>query len=261
MSKKVKIKENNQITGAANAKRPSRLASIPWATLSLVLLFFGAGILLIIFPEKSLTWAVRIIAGAVLLLALLQLILSLGKKTRGFILVIEIISSLAALAGGGLLLYAPDRSFEYLVMCTGVILMIDGSFKLQTAVHSRFFRSVLWWIVFVIAVLVIAGGFLLIRIPVTPENLHKTAIFMGAFFMVEGVQNLLAYFFRIGVSKKMRLTEAEGMKDVPLPTAEQTAITEEASVALPSATDTSVPLVKGAESSAQLIPLPTDTDQ
>ena len=101
MSKKTKIKKNGQANGAAKAKRPSRLASIPWATLSLVLLFFGAGILLVIFPEKSLTWAVRIIAGGVLLLALLQLILSLGKKARGFILVIEIISSLAALAGGG----------------------------------------------------------------------------------------------------------------------------------------------------------------
>ena len=172
-----------------------KFASIPWGRLSFVFLLIASGVLLLVFPEHSLTWSVRIIAGVILVLAFSQLIITLCKKARGLILFLELAVTAIAGTAAGFMLYTPERAFEYLVICTGVGLMIDGAFKLQPLIHSRLVRSPLWWIVLVLSFGAIAGGFSLIRFPME-DNVRLITILIGCFLLLDGVQNLIAVFFR-----------------------------------------------------------------
>ena len=196
-----------------------KIASIPWGRLSFVFLLIASGVLLLVFPEHSLTWSVRIIAGVILVLAFSQLIITLCKKARGLILFLELAVTAIAGTAAGFMLYTPEHAFEYLVICTGVGLMIDGAFKLQPLIHSRLVRSPLWWIVLVLSFGAIAGGFSLIRFPITEDNVRLITILIGCFLLLDGVQNLIAVFFRpilfcpTAPSDKLLLTEVRAEEE------------------------------------------------
>jgi hypothetical protein len=109
---------------------------------------------------------------------------------------LELAVTAVAATAAGFMLYTPAHAFEYLVICTGVGLMLDAAFKLQPLIHSRLVRSPLWWIVLVLSLVSIVGGFLLIRFPITAENARRITVLIGCFLMLDGVQNLISAFFR-----------------------------------------------------------------
>lgn len=181
--------------------------SVPWGYLAFALLIMGAGALLLIFPDESLTWAVRVIGIATMLLGILEIVRILAKKERDIMFFLKMLTAVLGLVGGGFFLFAPDKALEYLAMCAGVYLMIDGSFKLQTSILSRRFRMATWWFVLAMAVAAIAGGFFLIRGLGWDAKGH--AVFIGIFFLVDGLQNLVSMFYLPSIEKRRTIEIAK----------------------------------------------------
>ena len=177
-----------------------RKTSIPWGYLAFALLIAGAGTLLLVFPDESLVWAVRVIGISTMLLGILEAVRVLSKKERGMMFFLKMLTAVLGLAAGGFFLFAPERALEYLAMCAGIYLMIDGSFKLQTSISSRRFRMATWWFILATAVATIAGGFFLIRGLGWDPKGH--AIFIGIFFIVDGIQNLVSMFYLPSIEKR-----------------------------------------------------------
>lgn len=174
---------------------------IPWGYLAFAFLIIGAGVLLLVFPDESLVWAVRVIGIATMLLGILEIVRILSKKERDMMFFLKMLTAVLGLVGGGFFLFAPDKALEYLAMCAGIYLMIDGSFKLQTSILSRRFRLATWWFVLAMAVAAIAGGFFLIR-GLVGWDAKGRAIFIGIFFLVDGLQNLVSTFYLPSIEKR-----------------------------------------------------------
>lgn len=177
-----------------------RKNGVPWGYLAFSFLIAGAGLLLLIFPDESLLWAVRVIGISTMLLGILEAVRVLSKKERGAMFFVKMLTAFLGLVGGGFFLFAPERALEYLAMCAGVYLMIDGSFKLQTSISSRRFRVGTWWFILATAIATVAGGFWLIKYPFADPK--GCAILIGIFFIVDSIQNLVSMFYLPSIEKR-----------------------------------------------------------
>ena len=74
-----------------------------------------------------------------------------------------------------------------------LLLIVDGSFKLQTSILSKRHNVVFWWIMLVLSLLIIVPAFLVTKFAsATPESL---AIWVGIIMLVDGISNILSTVF------------------------------------------------------------------
>ncbi len=169
-----------------------RIAALPWGYLIFAGLLSLAGVLLCAFPEESLANAIRVIGILTLLFFIVRLVLILGERERSVRFAFRVIGTLFALFCGGYMLIASEATLLYLFTILGLYLIMAGSFQLQTAITLRRYRIAAVWVMLSLAILSVAGGFLLLRFQ--PESLRASAILLGASLLVNAAANLLSLF-------------------------------------------------------------------
>ena len=171
-----------------------KLKTVNWGYLWLAVLIGGAGILILAYPNKTLE-AVAITVGVVtLLLGAVQAIRVLSDKKRGF-------------------------KFAASLVC--LFLIIDASFKLQTVVRARQFKSKACWALMVLSIVTITLSFITIRLE-GGEDVKKILILFGLSLVADALGNLFSFFF-VGVverAEKNRIL-AENAPEPPAANAEQ----------------------------------------
>ena len=80
-----------------------------------------------------------------------------------------------------------------LLAALGLLLVVDASFKLQSTALAKRYRSSLWWVLFVLSLLLIAGGFSLIRFRMADRG--WLAYLLGVLLVLDGAANLLTPFY------------------------------------------------------------------
>ena len=86
-----------------------------------------------------------------------------------------------------------DASFDVLLGVLCLLMIIDGSFKLQTSIKSKLLSVDGWWIITVISAAVIISAFLLARI--APGNTRGAAIWLGITALADAAGNFLSTFW------------------------------------------------------------------
>lgn len=171
-----------------------KIKTINWGYLWLAVLIGGAGILILAYPNKTLD-AVAITVGVVtLLLGAVQAIRVLSDKKRGFKFAVGIVAASVTVIAGILCLILRDKVKEFIPSLVCLFLVIDASFKLQTVVRARQFKSKACWALMVLSIVTITLSFITIRLE-GGEDVKRILILFGLSLVADALGNLFSFFF------------------------------------------------------------------
>lgn len=186
-----------------------KLKQVKWGYLFFAVLLITVGVLFIA-KNEALT-AVAIAFGVLLaVFAAVYFVLTLAKRERGIVFAFRIIFSIIALGCGIATAIAHAYTTEILLMLFGFLLIIDGSFKLQTTVLAKRYHSAWCWIMMFIACTVIVGGAILSKVPF--EQLSTQAIILGILLVVDGLGNGFSLFVLPYIEKREREVTVEELE-------------------------------------------------
>ena len=198
-----------------------KIKEINWGYLWLALLIGGAGILILAYPNKTLDVVAITIGVVTLLLGAVQAIRVLSDKKRGFRFAIGIIAASITVIAGILCLILREKIKEFLPSLVCLFLIIDSSFKLQTVVRARQFKSKACWALLVLSIVTIALSF--IAIEMEGGDAEKILVLFGLSLVADALGNLFSFFFVGSVEKAEReKILAENAPEPPAPNPEQT---------------------------------------
>ena len=200
-----------------------KIKEINWGYLWLALLIGGAGILILAYPNKTLDVVAITIGVVTLLLGAVQAIRVLSDKKRGFRFAIGIIAASITVIAGVLCLILREKIKEFLPSLVCLFLIIDSSFKLQTVVRARQFKSKACWALLVLSIVTIALSF--IAIEMEGGDAEKILVLFGLSLVADALGNLFSFFFVGSVEKAER--EKILAENAPEPPAENPAQTHE----------------------------------
>lgn len=101
---------------------------------------------------------------------------------------------------GVLLVAHPAQVFAFFPVVIGLFVMIDGVFKLQTAVDARRFGLRNWWLILLGAAVSIVLSALLIFDPFGGGELLMTMI--GVSLLIDGLENLFNVLYTVKIIKR-----------------------------------------------------------
>lgn len=184
-----------------------------WGYLLFAILFFGAGLCFLCFPETALK-SVRIGIGiAAIVFAGIYIALTIANAERGFRFWAKMVLGGLAIVCGGFMIFSSQNAFEYLTFVAGLYLIIDGSFKLQTAILSKRYRSALWWIMLILAAASISLGTVLLRVQFDfSEELAKVSKILGVGLFLDGLQNLLSIGYLYYIEHRTKQTIMDDLR-------------------------------------------------
>ena len=198
-----------------------KIKEINWGYLWLALLIGGAGILILAYPNKTLDVVAITIGVVTLMLGAVQAIRVLSDKKRGFRFAIGIIAAAITVIAGILCLILREKIKEFLPSLVCLFLIIDSSFKLQTVVRARQFKSKACWALLVLSIVTIALSF--IAIEMEGGDAEKILVLFGLSLVADALGNLFSFFFVGSVEKAEReKILAENAPEPPAPNPEPT---------------------------------------
>ena len=175
-----------------------------YGVLLFALLFMTAGVCLISFPEDALPTAVLTISIITIVSGVIMaLIALLDKKRQAKFFFLLLGGACALFAGIFLLIKRNDDAVALLALFIGVVMMIDGSFKLHEAVKTKQFKNAVWWILLVLSMLTIVGGLYLIKW-IDGVAVKTCSILMGVFMIIDAIQNVFITFYTPYYERKQK---------------------------------------------------------
>ena len=126
---------------------------------------------------------------------------TLMDKKRGVKFAIKLTIAIAALICGVVTMLVKQNAIEVIANILCLLIIVDGSFKLQLSILSRRPTYYGWWIVTTLSVAIIISAFLICKF--TPSNPATLATLSGIVIASDGLLNILSAFFspatRIGL--------------------------------------------------------------
>lgn len=198
-----------------------KIKTINWGYLWLAVLIGGAGILILAYPNKTLDVVAITVGVVTLLLGAVQAIRVLSDKKRGFKFAVGIVAASVTVIAGILCLILRDKVKEFIPSLVCLFLVIDASFKLQTVVRARQFKSKACWALMVLSIVTITLSFITIRLE-GGEDVKKILILFGLSLVADALGNLFSFFF-VGVVERAErdMILAENAPEPPAGNAEQ----------------------------------------
>ena len=161
------------------------------------------GVVFIIFKESLKVLAISV--GILLsVFAIVYGILTVASKNRGFGFAVKIAISIIALTAGVVTAILNEKTVEILAALFSLLLIVDGSFKLNTSAMSTRYSVKCWWLLLIPSVLLIAGGFYLIKY--TPTAIATLTLILGILIVTDAVINYASAVFVTKFEANMKAT-------------------------------------------------------
>lgn len=164
-------------------KRPSGLGYI-----FLTLVTLAIGVCFFAFGNRALETLALVIGIVVLLSGVIFAVFTLSNKRRGLGFGVRIAVSAAMIASGICTVILRDPAIEVLTNVFALLTVVDGSFKLNTAVLCRMRRSRSYACFTALSVLTIACGFLAI-------TYVSHSYMLGAGMLMDALANFVSAFY------------------------------------------------------------------
>ncbi len=159
---------------------------IKWGYILIGLLLCTIGACFIAF-NKSLSLLAITVGVALSAFGIVYGIITIAHKSRGFTFAVRIVFSIICLTSGIITAVFNKSSIDILISVFCLLLIIDGSFKLNTASMSKRFFVGGWWVMMVLALLVIASSFFLLKF--TPESIKISSTVLGITIISDALAN------------------------------------------------------------------------
>ena len=119
--------------------------------------------------------------------------ITLSKTDRSVSFALKIALSIMCIVCGTVTAILQDGAVMIMANIFCLLLIVDGAFKLQTAILSKRYRVASWWIMLLTAVAIILSAFLLAKL--SPENTATFTVLSGIIIVIDGVANLFSAFY------------------------------------------------------------------
>ena len=182
--------------------------------LLLAILLCASGLLIIIYPNESMTTVSYIIGAITLIGGIVQVIKILANRRRGASFTFSIITACVTIICAVAALIFPDVVMTVYPMMIGLFVIIDGAFKLQTVINSKRYNMKMWWFLLIISCVTIFGGFLCVRVRLTEDNFRLFSFILGASLTVCGVQNFFSLFYLGKIVKRASSEYSKNATDI-----------------------------------------------
>ena len=169
-----------------------KMKAVHWGYLLFALTLVVLGFCFIAF-ETALSYLAITIGILVCIAAILQFVFAMAATNRQLKFYIRVSVSVLTLSAGVVTLVAQESAIAVLTTLFGLLLIIDGSFKLQTTIQSKRYRVAGWWILLAVSVTTILGGFFLTKF--APDSQSLLALLLGLVLIVDGVGNFFSLFY------------------------------------------------------------------
>lgn len=169
-----------------------KLKNIKWGYPVISILLSVIGVCFIAF-NNSLT--VLAISVGVILAAFGAVfgVITISGRRRSFYFAVKIVFAVMCLAAGITTAVFRENSTEVLISLFSLLLIVDGSFKLNTSAASKRYSVSGWWIMMIISVAIIGSAFALVER--TPAKESLTTTLLGIIIIADAVANLLSVFW------------------------------------------------------------------
>ena len=129
-------------------------------------------------------------------------VITIANTSRGVSFAFKITFASIALICGVVTAIFNEKTIEIIVALISLLLIIDGSFKLNTAAISKRVNVRSWWIFLVLAALTIVGAFAVLKY--TPERTVTSSVILGIVLIIDGASNILSSVYVPSLTKRVK---------------------------------------------------------
>lgn len=165
-------------------------------------LLCALGILLIAKPDLSLS-LIGAVAGAVLAaFGVIKLIGYFSRDLYRLAFQFDLALGILLIALSAVILLRPGQMMNFLCVILGVAILVDGLFKVQTALDARRFGLRTWWLILSLAILAgVAGAALVLR---PAESAQVLIMLLGVALLAEGILSLCVALCAVKIIRHQR---------------------------------------------------------
>lgn len=159
-----------------------------WFYYALCILAIIIGLCMVVWPQFSARTICRLLGVIVATIGIFTLSMCLRRRAGDLFHYAGLVFGLLATLAGLGLLFRPDVLISLLPALVGIVILLDGLFRLQTALDLR--RACLsgWVPVLILAAFSMLFGLLLIFNPFAATSVAM--VFIGITLIISGIQNL-----------------------------------------------------------------------
>ena len=169
-----------------------KIKGMKWGYGLFALLSAMLGVLMLVFNSNMLAGLAIAIGVVVIIAAVVVVLLALASRARSAAFFFKCAVAAAMLTAGIVMLCMRENVMDTIISVLGLILTLDGAFKLYENATAREEKNAVWWIVSAIAALLITAGYIAVR-----WSGAEFAIFvLGVGFLIDAVVNGLSIFLK-----------------------------------------------------------------
>lgn len=170
------------------------------AVISLIL-----GVIMVIFPQKTMSVICYVIAGAILLYGVIDIISYFTSKSYEGNFSLTLLRGVVASVIGIIIFIRPSYLSTFIPIVLGILLIIDGITSIQKSVFLKNNNVYFWHINMIESILTLALGIFVLINPLSAQN--AIIICLGISFIWYGITSVWNYLY---VQKKINfIREAE----------------------------------------------------
>ena len=171
-----------------------------WCYIICSALLIAAGVFIIVKPFTSALIFCRIIGGISLFYGISKILGYFSHDLYNLAFQFDLALGVFTLIFGLLLLLRSSRVVTFMPVIIGVFVLVDGVFKLQTAIDAKRFGLSNWWLILLGSLICAVFGLLLIIEPFGGSN--ALMVFVGISLLTDGLQNLFNAFYTVKIMKQ-----------------------------------------------------------
>lgn len=142
-----------------------------WDRSVLAIIYLVLGVVLLLFPEQTLSIATRVIALGIIALAVIDIVLFIAKKEERFsadyfYLILSIVGIGVAIS----MLVSPTWIIAVINIVVGIVLIVNGIGNLSTTIRIRA-NDRIWWAFSIVPIITFVLGFVIMINPVGMASL------------------------------------------------------------------------------------------
>ena len=182
-----------------------KIKEFSWGYAIIAALLIALGICFIAFGDAMTVLAISV--GAILAISGIAFgIHTLIRSGRGIVFALKITLFSAMLISGITTMLVPSIAIVVISNVFCLLMILDGGFKLRTAIDKVGFRNPFWWIFTSLSLLVIGSAFLMSK---TALDTATLSILLGIILIADGVENLLCAFMKSTPNEDENTEEAK----------------------------------------------------
>lgn len=177
------------------------------------LLYMVMGIILFLYPDKSLRFVCYTFGTIILLFGVIKIIGYFRDSKAGFEFRIDLMIGIVFGVVGGFLLWQSDIVISILPVVLGIYIAFDSIANIRQALALKRVGYERWWNMLILAVIMVILAAIMIFNPF--GTMALTVMFIGGVFLFRGISNLLSIAFTNHTLKKFhKIVREEGPIDV-----------------------------------------------